>query len=351
VVEDTFIDRLRADIDAEIQTLIDVARNEVGIRGANNEYKSRRRRIRAELREAGLDDPNPWPDLWRWYGHYSGDGSLGTYQARRELVLESYQPLLDSLEGLEERRLGTGISVPATGWTEVDRQVAALHTSYARAHTPEEYRQVGLLCRDIFVSLGHVVFDGAKHLPPGKDPPRGDDAKNRLELAVLAEYGGGPNEKLRALVRSTWDFAQPIVHDRTDDQTKAMLAADATIHLQKVLAVLFPNPTGFLPAETSPDDEEEPDGEPSLDDLRAYQEWRGGRVRAVRLQRSLQRLPSAARRTGSACTPRARTCGPTSPSAVSGGHPPPPPALTRSGTMRVRPRGDRPDQRRRASAR
>jgi hypothetical protein len=271
VVEDTFIDRLRSDIDAEIEMLIEVATNEVGIRSANDEYKSRRRTIRSELREFGLDDPNRWPDLWRWYGHYSSSADLGTYQARRELVLETYQPLLDALEGLEERRLGTGISAPATGWAEVDRQVAALHSSYARAHTPEEYCQVGLLCRHILISLGHVVFDPEKHLPPGRESPKGDDAKNRLDLAVRAEHGGGSNERLRALVRSTWDFVQPVVHDRTDDQTKAMLAADATIHLQKVLTVLFPNPTGSIPAAREGD--EEPNWEPDPGDLRAYLEW------------------------------------------------------------------------------
>jgi hypothetical protein len=132
-VESSFIDRLRSDIDAEIDMLMGVATHEVNIRDANDEYKQRRRRIRSELRELTIDDPNPWSDLWAWYGHYSRDSNLSSYQARRMFLLETYQPLRDALDGLEGRRLGTGIIVGPTGWTDVDRQVAALERAYAVA--------------------------------------------------------------------------------------------------------------------------------------------------------------------------------------------------------------------------
>jgi hypothetical protein len=266
VVEDTFVDRLRADIERLQQILMDVAQHEADINDVNGDYKDRRRQVRAQLKSLGLDDPNPWPDLWMWYGRWSKDPDLGSYQARREFVLMMYAPVLDALDNLGSRRLGTGLSVPATGWTEVDRQVEQLRERYARAQTPEEFRQVGLLCRDIFISLGHVVFDPDKHLPERTPMPKRDDAKNRLDLAVAAEHPGKAGERLRGLARATWDFVGPVVHERTDDQTKALLAADATIHIVKVLAVLFPSPTGSLhqPDLNDMDDE---DWEPSAEDL------------------------------------------------------------------------------------
>jgi hypothetical protein len=266
VVEGNLLDRLRRDVDAEMQLLVDVACREADFKQVNDESKSRRRRMRGELKEVGLDDPNPWPDLWNWYGYYSRN--LPSYQERREHILSTYQPLLDALDGLEDRRVGTGIATAATGWTEVDRQVAALHGRYARARTPEDFRQIGLLCRDIFISLGHVIFDGRRHLSTGKAEPRLDDTKGRLELALAVEYGGEKNERLRKLVRSTWEFVQPVVHDRTDDATLAMIAADATLHLQKVLAALFPNPTGRLQTDDAYD--VEPTWEPLDEDLRYY---------------------------------------------------------------------------------
>jgi hypothetical protein len=271
MAEDAFVDRLRADIEKQKQLLMDVSNWAANIRDVNDEYKDRRSRIRSQLKALGLEDPNPWSDLWLWYGHYKDNPGLASYQDRRELVLRTYQPLLDALENIGERRLGTGITAPATGWTEVDRQVGQLRESYARAETPEQYRQVGLLCRDIFISLGHVVFDPDKHLPAGAAMPKRDDAKNRLEWAVRSEYRGESGEKMRGLVRATLEFVQPVVHDRTHDRTKAMIAADATVHLVKVLAALFPSPTGKPPTDED-DEHEDYDWEPSEDDWREYLE-------------------------------------------------------------------------------
>lgn len=267
-----FIDRLRQDIDAEIEVLMSVATHEVGIRDANAEYKRRRQQVHPELGQLGVRDPNPWRDLWGWYGHYSGVEELRTYQARRDFILALYQPVLDSLDGLEQRRLGSGIRMAPTGWTDVDRQVGALERAYAAASTPEEFRQVGLLCRDLFISTSYVVFDGDKHLPKGVKLPSKDDAKNRLDYAIGGEYGGRNNEELRAMLRATWRFVQPRIHDQTDDQTKAMIAADVTISLVKILGALFPQPTGHQPFPGLPEGvfEEEPPWEPSEDDLRDY---------------------------------------------------------------------------------
>jgi hypothetical protein len=55
-----------------------------------------------------------------------------------------------------------------------------------------------------------------------------------------------------------------------------MIAADATIHIVKVLTALFPSPTGWLHAddqvepEPGEDSEPEPDWEPDPEDLVSY---------------------------------------------------------------------------------
>ena len=137
MAEDTFIDRLRADIEAEKQTLIDVAEFKAMIPAINDGYKARRRTIRSSLKKLGLDDPNDWEDAWLWHGLYSIPATgLPATEARRELRIRSYQPLMAALENLEDRQLGTGIDIPETGWTEVDRQVAQLRESYLAPRCP-----------------------------------------------------------------------------------------------------------------------------------------------------------------------------------------------------------------------
>ena len=267
MADDTFIGRLRADVDLETDTLMGVAEGRIAIQDANEEYKKRRRGLRSALKRLGLSDPNNWPDLWLWYGRYKDDDELRSYQSRREFIILRYQPLIETLDNLADRQLGTGIDIPTTGWAPVDRQVEQLREMYARADTPEQFRQVGLLCRDIFISLGYVVFDPEKHLSEGEPMPKRDNAKDRLAYAVGAEYGGRSNVELRGLVRATWTYVQDRVHDQSEDRRDAMIAADATIHLVKVLAALFPRPTGKPPPandENEYEDEigyEEPDPE------------------------------------------------------------------------------------------
>jgi hypothetical protein len=266
--DETFIDRLRAEIDYETATLIGVATRDIAIEDASADYKRRRRIIRQGLRALGLDDPNPWPELWSWYGFYKEREELGTYQARREHVIRRYQPLLTALERLEERQLGTGIDAPDTSWADVDGEIRQLRQRYATAQTPEDFRAVGLLCRDILISLGHAVFDPDRHLSIDQPMPKRDDAKNRIDYVVQAEFPGSDNHRLRALVKAQWDFVQPVVHTRTDTEKKARLAADGTIYLANTLRALIPEPTGTIP----PPEEEPP---PSDWDTPAdsHQDW------------------------------------------------------------------------------
>ena len=92
--------------------------------------------------------------LIRTHGAVFGDGTATTattenWRRTRPAATSFllYQLVLDTLDGLEQCRLGSGIAMGLTGWTDVDRQVAALERAYAAASVPEGFRQVGLLCR------------------------------------------------------------------------------------------------------------------------------------------------------------------------------------------------------------
>lgn len=63
--------------------------------------------------------------------------------------------------------------------------------------------------------------------------------------------------------------SQQVVHDRTDNPTRALLAAESTLHAVAVLRALFPSPTGSMPPRTPALEEgEEEDWEPDAEDLR-----------------------------------------------------------------------------------
>jgi hypothetical protein len=243
---ETFIERLRAEIDLEVLQLQAVATHQSEIELVNDEYRARRVRIHTGLQELGLVDPNEWPDLWLWYEH--AKQTYDTYLARRTYAIRLYQSVRDSLERLPSRSLGTGLESPETGWAEVDRQSVKLRSDYVSAQTCEDFQAVGLLCREILISVGQATFDPVSHLVEGETPPKASDAKTRLMLVLSTEAPGESNSRLRKHVRSmietTWDFAVSQEHDRKSTLTKTAILVNATLHLIDALRRLVPKPTG-----------------------------------------------------------------------------------------------------------
>src|SRR5438876_12161253 len=108
-----------AEIEAQKAVMMAVATGGPRIDSVNVEYIERRRRIGDELAKRRLDDPNPYTDLWRWYGKWSS-GDLPSYASRRTYIAELYAPLIDRV-----RRggvvVGSELFEAPTGWAKVDR--------------------------------------------------------------------------------------------------------------------------------------------------------------------------------------------------------------------------------------
>lgn len=89
-------DELRTLLEQQIALMTDVATGGARIDDVQPEYIERRQEIRERLRELDLEDPNPHPDLWHWYAHWSGN--FPKYAERRSYVRRLYQPLIDALD-------------------------------------------------------------------------------------------------------------------------------------------------------------------------------------------------------------------------------------------------------------
>jgi hypothetical protein len=53
-------------IEAQRSLMIDVSTGGKRIQEANDDYKERQERIRQALVTLGIEDPNPFADLWQW---------------------------------------------------------------------------------------------------------------------------------------------------------------------------------------------------------------------------------------------------------------------------------------------
>jgi hypothetical protein len=236
-------DELRKLVDEQATLMIAVGTGGPAINNVQQEYTERRTEIAAELRRRGLDDPNPYRDLWRWYAYYSS--KLPTYRERRMYIGELYDPLRDALERVGSDEIGTGMDDDArTGWERVDDQMVQLRERFKAAATTEDYQGIGLRCREVFVSLGRACYDEDEHGPA-------ENLVDRLYAAIEGAAPGGANKELRKLLKAGIDYANKVQHDSDGTRQNARIAAEVTAASVTVIRTLLaaePPQDGSTPA-------------------------------------------------------------------------------------------------------
>ncbi len=224
---------LLAEIEAIRVLMIAVATDGPRINAVNAEYVERREVIADALRARGLRDPNPYDDLWRWYGKWSAD--LPTWQSRRVYISELYDALIQRI------RAGPGgihVFEEPTGWALVDRQAGEIRRRLEGASTEEQFQAVGLLCREVLISLARTVYDPNRHRPADGPDPSSTDAKRMLDGYLASELGGAAHETARRHARAVLDLANDLQHRRTAEFRDAALCAEATTSVVNLIAII-----------------------------------------------------------------------------------------------------------------
>jgi hypothetical protein len=224
------------EIEKQKALMIDVATGGARIQQVNDEYKERRISIISKLQAAGIQAPNPYSDLWNWYGKWS-DGSLPSYQSRRNYISNLYQPVIDTLT-LSLQRRGVQQVIEPTGWARVDRNIDKIVQSLANAKNEEDYQTVGLLCREAIISLAQAVYDPNLHPSVDGVDPSETDAKRMLENYIATELAGGSNEALRKYVKDSYQLAVTLQHKRNASFREAALCVEAARSLVNAVAII-----------------------------------------------------------------------------------------------------------------
>jgi hypothetical protein len=227
---------LLQEIDNQKSLMISVATGGPKINSVNEQYKEREQLIRTALDERGLDDPNPYVDLWGWYGKWSS-GDFPKYQSRRDYISELYSPLIDKVKsGLLSD--GTRIFEEPTGWTKVDRQLREAIKQLKSASGEEHFQAVGLLCRETLISLGQTIYDPARHPSTDDVIPSPTDGKRMIEGYLAVELSGDTNKYARTHAKAALDFAVALQHKRTANFLQAALCAEATASIVNLIAII-----------------------------------------------------------------------------------------------------------------
>ena len=229
-------DELIAEIEAQRSLMIAVATGGPRIQQVNDQYIQRRERIATELRRRGLPDPNSHGDLWSWYGRWSS-GDMPSWQSRRAHLSEVYQPTIDQVRAVA---CATGVRVfeEPTGWPRVDRGVYEIRRRLEQAETEEQFQAVGLLCREVVISVAQVAYDPQRHPSEDGAQPSGTDAKRMLDSYIAAELAGGGNEGARRHAKAALILANDLQHHRTAKHRQAALCAEATTSVVSIVAII-----------------------------------------------------------------------------------------------------------------
>lgn len=225
---------LLREIEAQRNLMVAVATGGPRINEVNDQYTTRRARIAKELRSRRLDDPNPHGDLWAWYGQWST--ALEGYASRRVHLSKMYQPLIDQV--LASSTGGDQLFNEPTGWPRVDRGIDDVRRNLDQAEIEEHYQTVGLLCREVLISVAQVVYDPQNHPTADGVRPSKTDAGRMLDAYIAKELSGGSNEGVRRHAKAALSLASALQHQRTATYRHAALCAEATTSVVNILAVI-----------------------------------------------------------------------------------------------------------------
>jgi hypothetical protein len=196
----------------------------------NDQFKSTYAAAASALSRRGLPNPMPYGDLWGWHGRWSS-GDMPTYRSRRTYVSELFTPLLNRIQS------GRAEPYEDTGWPRVDRTVGELRDRLAAARSEEQLQAVGLLAREVLISIAQAVFDPERHLTQDGVKASSTDAKRMLDAYIAAELADAGNEEARRHARSALDLAVALQHRRTATFREAAMCAEATTAVVNIIAI------------------------------------------------------------------------------------------------------------------
>jgi hypothetical protein len=120
----------------------------------------------------------------------------------------------------------------------VDRGIYEIRRRLEQAETEEHFQAVGLLCREVLISVAQVVYDPQRHLSEDGVAPSEMDAKRMLDSYIATELAGGSNEGLRRHAKASLSLANDLQHSRTADYRQAALCAEATSSVVNIVAII-----------------------------------------------------------------------------------------------------------------
>jgi hypothetical protein len=224
---------LLAELIIHREMMISVATGCASIQDVNDYYIAREVRLRESLPD-DIKYENPHDDLWAWYHHWKD--RFVTWAERRQYVRQLFAPAVQAIA--KRSALLPKPEREATGWERVDRALSKANAQLRLACVEEDFQSIGLLCREVIISLAQAVFDPAIHETLDGVPASKTDANRMLEAYVAHVFPGDSYKEVRAHHRASLALALNLQHRRTASRQLAALCVEATASTVAVVSII-----------------------------------------------------------------------------------------------------------------
>jgi hypothetical protein len=224
------------------EMMVAVATGKQQIQEVDDYYVARQLRLTESCAAAGIKYDNPHLSLWDWFHFWKAQG-MDSYAERRNYVRQLFNAPVVSAVGRVHNPSPVAEREP-TGWERVDRSLGKAKAQFNAASTEEEWQTVGLLGREVLISLGQAVYDPDVHGDTDMDGKKigSTDARRQLFAWLHHQMPGGDNKEIRAHIKAAIDLAVHLQHRRTATRQLAALCLEATSSAVSVVAIIAGRP-------------------------------------------------------------------------------------------------------------
>ncbi|MBM4487733.1 hypothetical protein MWT96_25180 (plasmid) [Prescottella equi] len=195
--------------------------------------------LRAVTRRLAIQFDPPYRNFTTFKSYWMRNDAYGSWQARRNLLGDLFEPLHKELTALEERSfddLASAISPhAATGWPSVDEEILELRRRFQTATTTQDYRALGTNCVGVLEALSRTVYNPKDHLRDGEVEPPVEKTNIRIGRYIEDTLPGPNNEDIRGLTKKAAALAHHVKHSPTATRRDAGIAADSVILLANIV--------------------------------------------------------------------------------------------------------------------
>jgi len=197
--------------------------------------------LRSVLKRQGFDNFEvPFRDFKTFKSHWLKNNGYGSWQARRDILNEIFEPMHNALAERESEALSSTLASAIspkgrTGWSRVDEEIAELKRHFAQARTPQDHRNIGNDCVIVLEALSRQVYDPDQHLRDSEEEPPVAKTKIRIDRFIEDAAPGADNAALRKLAKAANDQAQAVKHRAAGSRKEAGIAADSVILIANIL--------------------------------------------------------------------------------------------------------------------